>query len=566
VPSLKAPPAPPRALAAFDAHDVPHVFVDVLVVGSGVAGVSAALAAARHGRVAVASKGALAESNTSVAQGGIAAAVGPGDDPAGHCRDTLAAGAGLCDEEVVREVCGRAPEALREAEALGMRLDGGPGSPRLGREGGHSASRIAHAGGDATGLELSRALLARIPETPRVRPLERLFLVDLIAGEEGSEVLGGLFREEDGRPCVIRAGATVLATGGACQVFRESTNSPVATGDGIAAAYRAGAVLRDLEFVQFHPTVLYAAGAARFLITEAVRGAGGRLVDRQGVRFMEKLHPQGDLAPRDVVVRGMLRRLADTGDTHVYLDMTHLDPVEARRLFPGVFRTCASVGLDPSVDPIPVRPSAHYFVGGIRSGLDGETSLPGLYACGEAASSGLHGANRLASNSLLEGLVLGARAGDAAGRRAAARNDRRPAAVRFDSPGPPAEGMDTDDVRAALRSLMGRRAGPERDGTGLADAGWAIDGWARYVLGREFRDPRGWELQNMLLLSRLLVAAAGMREESRGTHGRTDFPSRDDGRWRGRIEFRRGEDPVFVPLRDGTGGDRDAGRDAGRDA
>jgi L-aspartate oxidase len=559
---LKAPPAPPRALAAFDAHDVPHVFVDVLVVGSGVAGAAAALAAARHGRVAIAAKGPLSESNTSHAQGGIAAAVGPGDDPSRHLADTLAAGAGLCDEEVVREVVQRAPDALREAAALGMRLDGGIESLRLGREGGHTASRIAHAGGDATGLELSRALLARVASAPRVRPRERHFLVDLLTGEEGGEVLGGLFREEDGSLGVIRAGATVIATGGACQVYRESTNSPVATGDGIAAAYRAGAVLRDLEFVQFHPTVLYAAGAARFLITEAVRGAGARLIDRQGVRFMEKAHPQGDLAPRDAVVRGMLRRLAETGDTHVYLDMTHLDPAEARRLFPGVFRTCASVGLDPSVDPIPVRPSAHYFVGGIRTELDGATSLPGLYACGEAASSGLHGANRLASNSLLEGLVLGAGGGAGGGRRAAARNDRRPAAVRFDSPGPTAEGIDTDDVRAALRSLMGRRAGPERDGTGLEDAGWAIDGWARYVLGREFRDPRGWELQNMLLLSRLLVAAAGMREESRGTHGRTDFPARDDGRWRGRIEFRRGEDPVFVPLREGPAGGRGAGRGA----
>jgi L-aspartate oxidase len=244
----------------------------------------------------------------------------------------------------------------------------------------------------------------------------------------------------------------------------------------------------------------------------------------------------------------MLRRLAETGDTHVYLDMTHLDAGTARARFPGVFRTCASVGLDPAVDPIPVRPSAHYFLGGIRTDLEGAASLPGLYACGEAASSGLHGANRLASNSLLEGLVLGSRAGDAAGRRAAARNDRRPARVAFPSPGPAAEGIDGEDVRAALRSLMGRRAGPERDGTGLADAGWAIDGWARYVLGREFSEPRGWELQNMLLLSRLVVGAALAREESRGVHQRSDRPERDDARWRGRIEVRRGGEFRLVPL------------------
>jgi L-aspartate oxidase len=522
--------------------------VDVLVIGSGVAGLSAALSAARHGRVALASKAVLAESNTRSAQGGIAAALGPDDSPERHVKDTMAAGAGLCDEAVVREVASRAPEVLRDLAAQGMRFDGGIEAPRLGREGGHGVARVAHAGGDATGFELERSLLARLPDRGSLRPRERLFLVDLLAGEDGEGVLGGLFRDEHGKREVIRAGATILATGGACQVYRESTNSPVATGDGMAAAFRCGAVLRDLEFVQFHPTVLYAAGAARFLITEAVRGAGGRLVDRQGARFMEALHPQGDLAPRDVVVRGMLRRLAETGDTHVFLDMTHLGAEEGRRRFPGVFRICASVGLDPSRDPIPVRPSAHYFVGGIRADLDGATTVPGLYACGEAASTGLHGANRLASNSLLEGLVLGARAGEAAGRRAAALADRRPAAVRFESPGPAASGIDTDDVRASLRSLMARRAGPQRDAAGLADAAATIDGWSRYVLAREFRGPRGWELQNMLTLSRLLVAAAAAREESRGAHERLDFPRREDERWRGRIELRRGEGPRFVPL------------------
>jgi len=531
----------------FDARDIPHVFVDTLVVGSGVAGCSAALAAARHGRVFLVSKGPFGEGNTRFAQGGIAGALGAGDDPSLHMKDTLAAGAGLCDRAAVRLVVEGAPAALRAAAAAGMRFDGGPGGFSLGREGGHSLPRIAHAGGDATGAELARSLLARVASEGRIRAGEGLFLLDLLDGN-GEGILGGLFAGPDGRLSVVRAGATVLATGGACRVYRESTNSPGATGDGLAAAYRAGAVLRDLEFVQFHPTVLYAAGAARFLITEAVRGAGGRLVDRAGQGFMEAFHPQGDLAPRDVVVRGILRRLAESGDTHVFLDMTHLEPAEARRRFPGVFKTCSAVGLDPSSSPIPVRPSAHYFIGGVRADLDGVTTLPGLYACGEAASSGLHGANRLASNSLLEGLVLGERTGDAAGRRALARQDRRPAAAALASPGPSAEGIDVEDVRAALRSLMGRRAGPERDGPGLEDAGWAIDGWARYVLGREFADPAGWELQNMLLLARLLVDAAARRTESRGTHQRSDHPASDDPAWRGRLEFRRGEDPVLAPL------------------
>jgi L-aspartate oxidase len=535
----------------FDAAEAPQVFVDTLVVGSGVAGVSAALAAARHGRVLLATKGPAEESNTRYAQGGIAAAVGPGDSPERHLADTLEAGAGLCDGEVAAFVAGRAPEAVRRVASLGMAIDGGAATPSLGREGGHALPRILHAGGDATGIELERALLASASAEPRLRVRENLFLLDLLDGEPGGPVVGGLFSGPSGEPVVVRAGSVVLATGGACQVYRESTNSAVATGDGIAAAYRAGAVLRDLEFVQFHPTVLYAAGAARFLITEAVRGAGGRLVDRSGARFMERVHRLGDLAPRDVVVRGILRRLAETGDTHVYLDMSHLEAGEARRRFPGVFRTCAAVGLDPSREPIPVRPSAHYFIGGVRTDLDGRSSLPGLFACGEAAASGLHGANRLASNSLLEGLVLGERAGEAAGRAAASVRPGAPAAARFPSPGPSAEGIDVEDARAALRSLMGRRAGPERDGPGLDDAGWAIDGWARYGLGREFRERRGWELQNMLLLARLLVASARMREESRGTHARSDRPDRDDGRWRVRIEHRRGEAPVLAPLAGG---------------
>ena len=544
---MRSPVVPPRSLVGFDARDIPHVFVDTLVVGSGVAGSSAALAAARHGRVMLVSKGALPESNTRYAQGGIACALGEGDEPAFHLEDTLLAGAGLCDAAVARFVVERAPDALRAVAASGMRFDADGGGFRLGREGGHSRARIAHAGGDATGAELERALLARVRSEPRIRCAEHLYFLDLVDGG-GEGVLGGLFAAADGALSVIRSGAVVLATGGACRMFRESTNSHGATGDGLAAAFRAGAVLRDLEFVQFHPTVLYAAGAARFLITEAVRGAGARLVDRFGKGFMDGIHPQGDLAPRDVVVRGILGRLAESGDTHVFLDMTHLDAAEARRRFPGVFKTCASVGLDPSVDPIPVRPSAHYFIGGVRTDLDGATNLPGLFACGEAASSGFHGANRLASNSLLKGLVLGDRAGDAAGRLASSRGDRTPAAEALASPGPSAEGIDVDDVLAALRSLMGRRAGPVRDGTGLDDAEWAIDGWARYVLGREFREPAGWELQNMLLLSRLLVDAAARRTESRGTHQRSDHPGADDGRWRCRIEFRRGADPVLRPL------------------
>ncbi|MHC4821473.1 MAG: L-aspartate oxidase [Planctomycetota bacterium] len=517
------------------------------MIGSGIAGIAAALAASEHGRVLVVSKGPLDEGNTRWAQGGIAAAVGSSDAPAEHLEDTLTAGAGLCAAEVAEYVVEKAPDAMERLLQWGVGFDrDDDGELRLGREGGHRSARILHAGGDATGREVERALLARVEGVETIRTRSEAFLVDLL--DDDGRIVGALLSTASGELRIVRAGATILATGGACRMYRETTNSSVVTGDGIAAAFRAGAVVQDLEFVQFHPTVLYAAGAARFLITEAVRGAGARLTDRDGSPFMDDIHPLADLAPRDVVVRASLARMAETGATNVFLDMTHLATEESRRRFPGVFATCAAVGLDPSTDRIPVRPSAHYFIGGVRTDVGGSSSVPGLWACGETSSSGLHGANRLASNSLLEGLVLGTRAGDSAGRFAADRASADAASVTLPAPGPDADPLDLDDVRNALRSLMGRRAGPQRTGTGLEDARWAIDGWSRYILGRTFRDTAAWELQNLMLLAGLLVTAAGRREESRGTHQRDDFPATDDERWRGRLELRRGEAPRFVPL------------------
>ncbi len=535
----------PRALVGAEPVEFPQVFTEVLVVGSGVAGLRAAMSAAAVARVLLITKGAAPDGNTARAQGGVAAAVGPGDTAAEHAADTLAAGVGLCDADVVARVVAAGPDVAEFLRNAGVELDGSPDRFSLGREGGHRRARILHAGGDSTGRALERALLTRAAALPSLRIQEGVTLVDLLTTAEG-RVCGAVVAVEGGELRTVRSGATVIATGGACRIYRESTNAATATGDGIAAAYRAGATLSDLEFVQFHPTVLYAAGAARFLITEAVRGAGATLVDRAGIRFMADVHELADLAPRDVVVRAIQRRLAESGDTHVFLDMTHLPAAESRARFPGVFETCAAVGLDPSRERIPVRPSAHYFIGGVRAGAMGETDLPGLFACGEAAATGLHGANRLASNSLLEGLVLGEITGRAAACEALRfRADGLPDPEALPVPGPRADGIDVEDVVAALRSLMGRRAGPERDGAGLRDAAGAIEGWERYVIGRAFDEPRGWELQNMVLISRLLVEAAAFREESRGTHRRADFPERDDARWLGHVDHRRGAVPWF---------------------
>jgi L-aspartate oxidase len=539
----------PRTLVAGPLEDLPQVFTDVLVIGSGVAGCSAALTASESARVLLVSKGRLDEGNTLYAQGGIAAAVGPGDATFEHGEDTLVAGAGLCDEDVVKRVVDGAPDAMQRLRAMGVTFDGNSLGPSLGREGGHGRSRILHSGGDATGRELEQVLLRNVNSRKNIRVREGAFLLDLVSGPEG--VAGAVFQVGPGDLRIVRAGATILATGGACRVFRESTNAATSTGDGMAAAYRAGAMLRDLEFVQFHPTVLYVAGAARLLLTEAVRGGGARLIDGDGRSIMDGVHPQGDLAPRDIVVRAMLERMVERGDTHVFLDMRHMDKASSRTRFPGLFRTCEGVGLDPSTQPLPVRPSAHYFIGGVGVGTNGATSLDRLYACGEVSASGLHGANRLASNSLLEGLVLGREAGRAAAALAGATRTAPTIATSADGCGALAEGIDVPDALAALRSLCARLAGPLRDGSGLSSAASAIEGWSGYLLHRTFSGVDGWELQNLLLVAGLMVDASRRREESRGTHHRSDFPQRDDLRWRGRLEYTRGQEPRFVPLKEG---------------
>ena len=531
---------PRRFLLEFDSHELPHRFVDVLVIGSGVAGLSAALAAARHGEVVLVSKAELRESNTDYAQGGVAVVLGPPDSVEAHAADTLAVGQGLCAPEVVELVVREGPERVRELIAAGAQFDSDAGRLNLTREGGHSQARIIHARGDATGAEIERTLLREVLASPRIHCMEHTYAVDLLT--DNGECLGALLSNQTQGLTLAWAKQTILASGGIGQVYRETTNPEVATGDGIALAYRAGAVLQDMEFVQFHPTTLYIAGASRWLISETVRGEGGMLLNRHGQRFMARYDPAAELAPRDVVSRAILAEMRATGATHVYLDLRHLDPNRVRERFPSIARVCSQFGLDLAEDLIPVRPSAHYMIGGVRTDLAAGTSIARLHACGECACSGLHGANRLGSNSLLEGLVFGFHAGETAGRAAAAHaEDAKPTPIRSRFAALRKDELDLRDISNALKSLMWRNVGIERDEAALGEAEESIDFWCGYVLAHIFAFRGGWELQNMLTAAKIITVAARRRQESRGVHFRSDFPDTDDEHWKTHITFQRPE-------------------------
>ena len=529
----------PRYLIPFSPRQLPHYFADVLIIGGGLAGLRAANAVDPKLSVLVVTKDAIQQSNSSYAQGGIAGVLDPDDRFEEHINDTLVAGGTLCDQQVVDMVIREAPKRIQELVEWGTHFDEQAGHILLGREGGHSHNRIVHALGDMTGLEVMRAVIARTQTLENVRIWENTFTLDLLTHEGSCK--GAIVATQHNEKMFVWAKQTILATGGAGQIYRESTNPPVATADGHAMAYRAGAVMRDMEFMQFHPTVLYIAGGSRSLITEAVRGEGGRLVDKDGYRFMPDYDPRLELAPRDVVSQAIVSQMEKTRHPCVYLDVTHLNAGFVRKRFPGIAAACLQFGIDITKDRIPVRPGAHYMIGGVSVDLVGRTSVPGLWAAGEVSSSGLHGANRLASNSLLEGLVYGAHAGEQASRAALEMPGQfRVWPIENPPVDAPSEPLDIADIRNSLKALMWRAAGVRRNRELLEDALDNVDQWRSYVLVRQFDDIRGWELQNMLAVARVMIAAALAREESRGTHLRTDFPKSDDARWNRHLEFSRG--------------------------
>jgi L-aspartate oxidase len=537
-----------RYLIPFKAARLPQQVTDVLVIGGGVAGLRAAIAAADAGvEVLLLTKDTIDQSNTWYAQGGIAAVLQPLDSIEAHIQDTRTVGVGLCDDDAVRLVIEEGPKRVLELLQWGANFDKQQGNAydlAFGLEGGHSFARILHAYGDATGRELATTLIKRVRSFDSVRVSEKSFCIDLLT-HEGRCI--GVLALINGQVNVIWARRTILATGGAGQLYRESTNPPIATADGQAMAYRAGATLQDMEMVQFHPTTLYVAGASRALITEAVRGEGAYLVDRNGERFMHHYHPDGELAPRDVVSRSIVQQIRKTHYTHVYLDVRHLDQSKFRARFPQLAKLCMEFEIDPGKDRIPIHPATHYMIGGVDSDELGRSSLPGLYAIGEAACSGLHGANRLASNSLLEGLAYGARAGVDAARGAQENAIRFPQTLDHRVPPSTRTELDVVDVRNSLRSVMWRNVGIERDGDRLTETREIVAFWSRYVMDKVF-DPvtlgpvtamAGWELQNMLTVSFLVTSAAYTRLESRGAHFRTDYPERDDEHWQLHLLWRR---------------------------
>ncbi|MHC4418046.1 MAG: L-aspartate oxidase [Planctomycetota bacterium] len=529
-----------RYLVNVDSISTHQFFTDCLVIGAGIAGLRAAIEAAERRNVIIVCKGSVEDSNTWMAQGGIASVLDKTDTFESHIADTLNAGCGINDEQIVELVVRQGPELVEQLLNWGADFDLVDGTIAATLEGGHSHARVAHAHGDETGRIITEALLRKVRESPNIKIVENFYAIDLLTNDD-NDCVGVIGHDERGFQ-IIWAARTILATGGAGRLYRETTNPEVATGDGIAMAYRAGAVLQDLEFMQFHPTTLYVAGASRALITEALRGEGAILVDSKGRRFMKEYPESAELAPRDIVSRAILSQMLKTKSTHVYLDVRKFDREHFAKRFPHINELCESFDIDVRSDLIPVRPSAHYMIGGVKADSSARTNIANLYSCGEVAASGLHGANRLGSNSLLEGLVFGKAVGQCASEDVQAdMSGIKHRKIRYQIPHSDRTRLDASDVRDSLRALMWRNVGITRKSQPLLEAQDIIKFWQRYVMDKVFDSPSGWECQNMLTVSLLMAQAAHIRQESRGVHYRRDFPGTDDEHFKKHIEIRRGK-------------------------
>lgn len=516
---------------------------DFLVIGSGVAGLRAALELSRQGRVIMLTKGHPLQSNSIYAQGGVAVALSEEDDVAIHLTDTLKAGHGLCRPEAVRVLVEEGPARIQELIRWGAQFDKADGKFAFAREAAHSRSRILRARGDATGNEMVRALMAQVARQKRIQRLDYHFTVDLVV-EHGRCCGAVVLDESTAKQFVVPAKAVVLSTGGAGQIYARTTNPPNATGDGMAMAFRAGAMLQDMEFVQFHPTALYLPSSPPFLLSEAMRGEGGQLRNNKGELFMQRYHPLGALAPRDIVSRAIWAEMAATRAHHVYLDVTHLGAEFIKRRFPTIYATCLRHDIDITEEWIPVSPSAHYMMGGVWTDLNGATSLPGLFAAGEVACSGVHGANRLASNSLLEGLVFGMRAALAAiefGQRHAlpdlsAHEDR----LRQRAP----ESLDdAEKLRSSLRRTMWGQVGVIRSRESLVRATAQLSRWMKLV-SHWYAGRADLEVKNMVQVAHCVAEAALWRENSVGAHFRADFPEAKRAGWKQHSQLALQESPT----------------------
>jgi L-aspartate oxidase len=527
----------PRYLVDIDLENIPHIHTDVIVIGAGIAGLFTAIKASETKKVLMIMKKSLLDSNTRYAQGGIAAVISDEDSPEYHMQDTLVAGAGLCSHDAVDVLVHEGPDGVKDLILMGTQFDLENGEFALTKEGAHSQRRILHAHGDATGAEIVRALSERTKQDPNIEVWDDHFVIDLIT--QDGECYGALVQKPDGQKVYVQGNATILCSGGAGQLYRYTTNPDIATGDGIAIAYRAGADIQDVEFIQFHPTALFYPGAPRFLISEAVRGEGAYLRNIKGDRFMERYHPQLELAPRDVVARAIVSEIEKTNSTFVYIDITHETEELIKHRFPTIYEYCLNYGLDMTMDWIPVEPAAHYIMGGVKTGLYGETNVKRLFACGEVSSTGVHGANRLASNSLSEAIVFGRRIieriltlPDISGdppilQMKAVRNEVSQQAIV--------------EKKLKLQKIMLRYVGLVRTAKGLAKG---YEELARQlpIYDAHLTKREEYEFANLLNCALLTSKAALEREESRGGHHREDFPERNDLAWKKHIVFHRGED------------------------